>query len=238
MIAGASLVPLIFLPKTFEPVLLARRAKALRNSTGNGQIFARVEFEKKGFKQMAIVTLTRPLRMLCFEPIVAATSAYLSLIYGVFYMYFEAYPVVFQRMYKMTPGIAGLMFLPIFAGAALATGIFIYYDIFLCKAQLQDKTWTRREEARCLPLACIGGPFLVIALFWLGWTSQDGIPFWVPMLAGIPFGLGYVLLFLALLTTLLMRTRSLPHLPWLPALAPEVLLVLSCRSPPLRCTAI
>jgi hypothetical protein len=42
-------------------------------------------------------------------------------------------------MYKMSPGIAGLMFLPIFAGAALATTILIYYDTFLRKAQLQNK---------------------------------------------------------------------------------------------------
>jgi hypothetical protein len=40
---------------------------------------------------MATVTLTRPLRMLFFELIVLATCLYLSLIYGIFYMYFEAY---------------------------------------------------------------------------------------------------------------------------------------------------
>lgn len=102
----------------------------------------------------------------------------------------------------MSPGEAGLMFLPIFAGAAIATSLFIYYDVFLRNAQRQNKAWTRREEARRLPLACIGGPFLVIALFWLGWSSREGIPFYVPMLAGIPFGVGFVLLFMALLNYL------------------------------------
>jgi MFS family permease len=202
IIAGISLPPLFFLPETFGPVLLARRAQRLRKSTGNNQIFARIELEKKGFKQMATVTLTRPLRMLCFEPIVSATCAYLSLIYGIFFMYFEAYPIVYQGIYKMSPGIAGLMFLPIFAGAALATSLFIYYDMFLRKAQRLKKSWTRKEEARRLPLACFGGPFLVIALFWLGWASREGIPFYVPMLAGIPFGLGFVLLFMALINYL------------------------------------
>lgn len=202
IIAGISLPPLFFLPETFGPILLAQRAQQLRKSSGNNQIYARIELEKKGFKQMATVTLTRPLRMLCFEPIVSATCAYLSLIYGIFYMYFEAYPIVYQGIYKMSPGIAGLMFLPIFAGAALATSIFIYYDTFLRRAQRQNKSWTRKEEARRLPLACFGGPFLVIALFWIGWTSREGIPFYVPMLAGIPFGLGFVLLFMALLNYL------------------------------------
>lgn len=122
-----------------RPVLFAQRAQTLRKSTGNEHIFARKDLEKKGFKQMATVTLTRPLRMLCFEPIVSATCAYMSFIYGIFYMYFEAYPIVFQQIYKMSPGIAGLMFLPIFAGAVLATTIFIYYDTFLSKAKLQNK---------------------------------------------------------------------------------------------------
>jgi hypothetical protein len=56
-------------------------------------------------------------------------------------MSFEAYPIIFQRIYKMSPEIAGPMFLPIFAGAAHATAMFIYYDTFLRKAQLQDKAW-------------------------------------------------------------------------------------------------
>lgn len=202
IIAGVSLPPLFFLPETFGPVLLARRAQALRISTGNDQIFARIELEKKGFKQMATVTLTRPLRMLCFEPLVAATCVYLSLIYGIFFMYFEAYPIVYQGIYKMSPGVAGLMFLPIFVGAALASLIFIYYDTFLRKAQRQNKAWTRREEARRLPLACFGGPFLVLSLFWLGWASREGIPFYVSMLAGIPFGMGFTILFMALLNYL------------------------------------
>jgi hypothetical protein len=63
--AGASSVTLFFLPETFGPVLLARHAQALSKSTGNDLIFACIELEKKGFKQMATVTLTRPLRMLC-----------------------------------------------------------------------------------------------------------------------------------------------------------------------------
>lgn len=202
MIAGVSLIPVYFLPETFGPILLARRAQSLRKSTGRDHIFARIELEKKGFKQMATVTLTRPLRMLFFEPIVSATCAYLSLIYGTFYMYFQAYPIVYQGIYKLSPGVAGLMFLPIFDGAVIATSLFIYYDTYFHKAQRLNKSWTRREEARRLPLACIGGPFLVIALFWLGWTSREDIPFYVPMLAGIPFGVGFVLLFIALLNYL------------------------------------
>lgn len=151
---------------------------------------------------MATVTLTRPLRMLIFELIVSSTCIYLSLIYGIFYMYFEAMPIIFEGIYQQSPGISGLMFLPIGGGALLSIGVFLWYDGFLHRAQVQRKPWTEREESRRLPLAFLGGPLLVIGLFWLGWTSRPSIPFYVPMLAGIPFGAGYVLIFMALLNYL------------------------------------
>jgi len=71
--AAVSWIPLLFLPETFAPILLASRAAKLRKSTGNQNIVAAVELEKNGFKQMATVTLTRPIRMLCFEFIVLFT---------------------------------------------------------------------------------------------------------------------------------------------------------------------
>jgi MFS family permease len=197
--AGASIVPLAFLPETYAPVLLSRRAGKMRKSTNNPHIFAAFELEKKGFKQMATVTLTRPLRMMVFELIVLATCCYLSVAYGIFYMYFEAYPIVFQGIYHQSPGVSGLMFLPIAAGSIVATCIFLYYDAYLHKAQALHKPWTRKEESRRLPLACLGGPLYVVALFWLGWTAREDVPFYVPMLAGIPFGMGFILIFMALL---------------------------------------
>jgi len=82
---------MIFLPETYGPILLKHRATALHKSSGNPNIFAPIELEKKAFKQLATVTLTRPLRMLFFEPIVSATCVYVSVAYAIFYMYFEAY---------------------------------------------------------------------------------------------------------------------------------------------------
>jgi hypothetical protein len=193
---------LLFLQETYGPMLLAQRAAALRKSTGNPNIFAPFELEKKGFKQLATVTLTRPLRMICFELIVSATCVYVSVAYGIFYMFFEAYPIIFNGIYGQSPGVSGLMFLPIAAGTVLACVVFLGYDAYLRKAIARDAPWTRKEESRRLPLACIGGPLYVVALFWLGWTAREGIPFWVPMLAGIPFGIGFILIFMALLNYL------------------------------------
>ncbi|KUJ21533.1 MFS general substrate transporter [Mollisia scopiformis] len=202
IVAGASWIPMIFLPETYGPTLLAKRAARLRKTTGNQNIFAPIELEKKGVKQMVTVTLTRPLRMLFFELIVSATCIYLSLAYGIFYIFFSAFPIVFQGIYGQSLGVSGLMFLPIGVGAFASIAVFLWYDAFLRKAQALHKPWTLKEESRRLPLACIGGPMIVLALFWLGWTSRTSIPFVVPMLAGIPFGIGFILIFMALLNYL------------------------------------
>ena len=55
----------------------------MRKDTGN-DIFAPIELEKKGAKQMMTVTLMRPLRMIAFEAIVSFTCMYISLAYAIF----------------------------------------------------------------------------------------------------------------------------------------------------------
>jgi MFS family permease len=202
IVAGCSWPFLLFIPETYGPIILRNRARRLRKTTGDKNIFAPVELEKKSFKELATVTLTRPIRMLFFELIVLTSCLYLSLVYAIFYLFFEAYPLVFEDLYGMTPGISGLAFLPIGVGSIIAICIFNSYDNFLQKARAADKEWARPEEARRLPLACLGGPLFSIALFWLGWTSRASIHWIVPMLAGIPFGVGFVLIFMALLNYL------------------------------------
>ena len=87
---------MLFLPETYGPVILKKYAQQMRKATGNPDIVAPIELEKKGAKQMVTVTLMRPIRMLLFEAIVLFSCLYLSLAYAIFYMFFEAYPIIFQ----------------------------------------------------------------------------------------------------------------------------------------------
>ncbi|KAF3481214.1 polyamine transporter 3 [Arthroderma uncinatum] len=183
-------------------VLLQRRARKLRKETGDDKIVAALDLEKKGIKETMTVTLTRPLRMILFESIVLFTCLYLSLVYAIFFMYFQTYPIIFQRMYHMNPGVAGLMYLPIGVGVALALGLFYYWDNFLHRAKLRHAPWSSVEEYRRLPLAGVGGPLFVVALLWLGWTASPNIHWSVPMFSGIPFGAGFLLIFIAMINYL------------------------------------
>jgi MFS family permease len=97
LIVGLATLPLVvFMPESFAPVLLKRRAQKLRKETGNTSIVAALELQKGGAKEMITKTCTRPIRMLIHESIVLFTSLYLSLAYAIFYLYFQAYPIIFQ----------------------------------------------------------------------------------------------------------------------------------------------
>ncbi|KAJ5493748.1 Major facilitator superfamily domain general substrate transporter [Penicillium fimorum] len=202
ILSGASLPLVIFMPETYAPVILKRRAHKLRKDTGNSSIVSPLDVQSRNLREMLIITISRPFRMIIHEYIVSLTSLYLALAYAIFYLYFEAYPIIFQGIYKMSPGVSGLMFLPIGIGAVLACVVFIWYDGYLARAKARNASWAFIEEYRRLPLACIGGPLYVISLFWVGWTASPNIHWVVPFLSGIPFGMGYLLIFMAMLNYL------------------------------------
>lgn len=203
--AGATLPLVMFLPETYAPIILSKRAARLRKETGNQNIIAESDLQKKSWKYVTSVVMTRPFRMLFQELIVSTTCLYLSLCYAIFYLYFEAYPIIFQgpnSVYKFSPGIAGLTFLPIGIGSFLSFFVFWFWDAYLARAQAQNKAWSQKEEYRRLPLALFGGPFFSISILWLGWSARDGVHWLAPTASGVAFGAGFVLIFMAMLNYL------------------------------------
>nr|POE86557.1 polyamine transporter 3 [Quercus suber] len=166
--AGASWPFLLFMPETYAPTILRRRAKKLRKEHQSLDFVAPAELEKQDMRELVVVVLTRPLRMLFGEAIVLTTSE------------------------------QGLTFLPIGVGAMFAGFIYLWWNSYLDRAKNrpQPASWTRQEEYRRLPLACLGGPLFVVALFWLGWTARPSIHWIVPTLSAVPFGLAFLLIFM------------------------------------------
>ncbi|CAI6336493.1 unnamed protein product [Periconia digitata] len=200
--AGASWPLFFFFPETFGPVILKYRAQRLRKERGDESIVAPIELEKTDFGHIVTVVLTRPIRMICFEPLVLFTCLYLSYAYAIFYIYFQSYPLIFTGIYHFNAGLTGLTFLPIGVGAIISAGLYLSWDAILRRAQQSRKPWASNEEMRRLPLACIAGPFFVISSFWLGWTARPEVHWTAPCFAGILFGMGYLCLFMALLNYL------------------------------------
>ncbi|KAL3481397.1 MFS general substrate transporter [Aspergillus californicus] len=198
IVAGVGVPVVGALPETYLPVLEKHAKKDLglyRGGTGSEPVAAAAAFAARRI-------FVRPFSMLLHEPIVLLTSLYLAVVYGILFLFFQAYPIVFEGVYGLSNTTNGLAFIPMIFGSLLGLFVFLAYASYHSKALSAGNPWASIEEHRRLPLACIGAPSIVIALFWLAWTSYTHIHPAVPMMAGIFFGFGYLLVFVAMLNYL------------------------------------
>ena len=84
---SCTLLCLFFLPETFAPVLLARKAKRLRKADPEKHKDLYAESERVSWAPRAVLerTIFRPFKMLLVEPILLLSTIYLSVAYGVIY---------------------------------------------------------------------------------------------------------------------------------------------------------
>ncbi|KAK4196546.1 major facilitator superfamily domain-containing protein [Triangularia verruculosa] len=186
-----------YVPETYTPVLLHKRALALSARTGKTYT-SKMDLLSTSTKSQKIkTTLTRPWVLLFREPIVLFTSIYLAIIYGTLYMLFAAFPIVYQLNRAWSPGTAGLAFIGLAVGMIFA----VIYSMFDNKLRFTPllSSGTATPESR-LPPAIIGSVLLPIGLFWFAWTNGPETHWIVSIVASAVFGAGLVMVFLSLLT--------------------------------------
>ncbi|KAH6676857.1 major facilitator superfamily domain-containing protein [Plectosphaerella plurivora] len=186
----------LLIPETYGPVLLQTRAKKLSKMTGKVYI-SRAEHQRGPVAKVSLfkTALSRPWVLLFKEPIVLLLSIYMSVIYGTLYLFFAAFPIVFQQQRGWNAGEGGLAFLGITVGMMGAICYVIPDNNRYIRVQ-QRNGGAAPAEARLPP--CIVGSFaLPIGLFWFAWTCQSSVHFMVSIAAGVPFGFGMVLVFLS-----------------------------------------
>lgn len=93
--AGVMLINLYFLPETYGKALLEAKARRLRKETRNHNLYAKSEKDKPTMVELYRVSLSRPWLMF-FEPIVLLFSIYVALLYGILYLLFIAFPIIFE----------------------------------------------------------------------------------------------------------------------------------------------
>lgn len=189
------------IPETYAPVLLRRRAEALSKKTGKVYISK----SDVGKPHMTIgsqfkVALSRPWILLFKEPIVLLTSIYMAIIYGTLYLFFAAFPIVFQQGRGWSAGIGGLAFVGVAVGMMLAVTGTIFDNKRYIRV-VKAGGGVAPPEAR-LPPSILGSILLPIGLFWFAWTCDKNVHWIVPIIASSFFGAGLVLVFLSLLNYL------------------------------------
>ncbi|KAJ5450589.1 Major facilitator superfamily multidrug transporter mdrA [Penicillium daleae] len=192
----------LFMPETYAPVLLRRRAEKLSKLTG--KVYrSKIEIDqgKLSLKESFKIALSRPWILLFREPIVFLLSLYMAIIYGTLYMMFAAFPIVYQVNRGWNQGIGGLAFLGIMVGMLMAVVYTLWDNKRYIRVQEKHDGFAP-PEARLPPtmVACVAIP---IGLFWFAWTNYPNIHFMASIAAGVPFGFGMVLVFLGIMNYLI-----------------------------------
>ncbi|KAF4970123.1 hypothetical protein FZEAL_10106 [Fusarium zealandicum] len=200
MIAAAGLPLVLTIPETYAPVLHNKAVREQLKKRTDESADHGEPLELKPFNVRKI--FLRPMHLLFTEPILMSTSAYLTLAYAVFYLMFQAYPRVFQEYYGLSPGMAGLAYLPMCVGTLVSLFVWAAFTQYHDRQTKAGAEWTKKHIYRRLPLACIASPCMVISLFWLGWTVWPSVLPIIPSLGGFFFGLGFQLLFMGMINYL------------------------------------
>lgn len=196
------IVGTFFIPETYAPVILRKRAAKLSKMTG--QVYRSrgdVDQGPTTFGHVFKTSLSRPWVLLFKEPIVFLLSLYMAIIYGTLYMLFAAFPIVYQVNRGWSQGIGGLAFLGVAVGMLFAVAYSIWDNKRYIKINTEYKGFAPPESR--LPPCIIGGICIPVGLFWFAWTNYPSIHWIASIAAGVPFGFGMVLVFLSIMNYLI-----------------------------------
>ncbi|OAL52004.1 MFS general substrate transporter [Pyrenochaeta sp. DS3sAY3a] len=180
-------------PETYAPKLLATRAKKLRKETGDDKYVTEQDLDLRPFSQRLSLFLIRPFQLLFRELIVFLISVYMSVLYGLLYMFFVAYPIIYQKGKGYSAGITGLMFIPLIIGVLLSAACapIVNKNYLMLSAKYNGHP---PAEVRLIPmmLSCW---FIPIGLFIFAWSSYKELHWAGPAFGGAAVGFGFIFLY-------------------------------------------
>jgi DHA1 family multidrug resistance protein-like MFS transporter len=198
-ICAFSLLFLSFLlPETLEATILLKRARRLRKLTGNQDLRSQSEIDQAAIskKEFIYESLVRPF-ILAAEPALLFANVFLGLVYSVFYLWFEAFPLVFNDIYHFNLGVGSLPF-----SAFVVTGVITYTVYCLYNRYHMEPRFIRNgglaPEAR-LEIGLMASVFIPISLFVFGWASRPSVHWIVPIIAAALYLPGIFLTFQSIL---------------------------------------
>ncbi|KAB8289974.1 hypothetical protein EYC80_010301 [Monilinia laxa] len=187
---GVSTIIAYFLPETYQPQILRRRAESKM-----GVVITRATLTR-----LVLTSLGRPLHMLLVEPTVFPTGLVMAITQSVVFSYFVSYAALFQKVYHHSPYEVGMAFFPLMIGSITAIPTIAIFDRLFYREPRNEaiRTGTKVAPEKRLFPAMLGSVTLPMSLFWLAWTGRADIPSIIPILSGGLFGFSFVLTMLCL----------------------------------------
>ncbi|KAJ5973810.1 hypothetical protein N7481_011020 [Penicillium waksmanii] len=189
ILSAVALVLAIILKETYAPTLLQRKAARLRKETGDERWWSRYD-RKESLYEILKLNLSRPFVMAVTEPICIFWNIYIAIVYGILYLCFTAYPIVFGDIRGWKLGLSGLAFLGIGIGVLITIACEPLVRRLINSHEKDPETGKVHPEAM-VSFVCICSILIPIGELWFAWTCAPASIHWVvPLLAGIPFGAG------------------------------------------------
>lgn len=183
-----SLLLLVF----FLPETLPSNIKLRRGELGSDQI---EKLERTNTAQKAEANnIGKTILQLSFTEVISASlNMYIALLYGILYIWFESFPIVYLEMYHFNIGEMGLAFIGLATGVLIGLAGYCVYIAKFVNPRIIKYGGIHPVELRLLP-AFITSFCIPICLFMFGWSA--GRTHWiVPTIATGFFGLGVLLAF-------------------------------------------
>ncbi|KAL4985935.1 major facilitator superfamily domain-containing protein [Aspergillus falconensis] len=188
----------LFVPETYQPVLLKQKRKHLSKQ--------RHESQKPFSPKMVLDSVYKPLLLLYLEPMCFCLCLYSAILLGILYLFFGAFQIVFQSVYGFELWQCGLSFLGLLVGMVLAMLSDPYWTSRYLRLERKHRALHRENfnffpEWR-LPPAIAGAPLVTIGLFIFAWTAYSNVHWMVPIIGSGIFGAGTVFVYSGVFTFL------------------------------------
>jgi multidrug resistance protein len=193
--SGASFIMVLAIKETYAPAVLRAKAAKKRKETGDDRWYSRYD-EQKSFWPLLRENLVRPCVMAVKEPICIFWNVYIALVYGVLYLCFVSYPIVFSEIRGWSSGITGLAYCGIGIGSLITISAEPLIRKWINNHKLDPATGKPPPEAM-ISIVCVGAVCVPIGELIFAWTCTPISIHWVaPIISGIPFGAGNCAIFI------------------------------------------
>ncbi|KAJ5799604.1 uncharacterized protein N7518_001672 [Penicillium psychrosexuale] len=178
----------MFLPETSSATILLRRAGRLRKIHNNSRFMSQSELNQRNMhiSDIAIDALIKPLEITIKDPAVLFVQIYTAIIYGIYYSFFEVFPLVYPADYNMNLGQIGLVFLCIMVSCIIGIAAYASYIHFWMHRRIRRSGFPVNEALLIPALPASFGP--LIGLFLFAWTARASIHWIVPTIGITIYG--------------------------------------------------
>lgn len=197
-IQGLANIPLviiiaIFLRETRGGVTLVKRAKQIRQSTGDERFVTNNELEAPGIKEMLHNSSVKAIKVLFTEPVVFAFGLWISFAWFLTFLFLSVIPITFQNKRGWGEGIAGLPYIALCIGTTMGFAL-NFLQIRKYKSATADPANNIGPEARLYGAMC-GAVWLPVGLFIYSFTQYAYLTWVGPVIGLALIGIGIFFIF-------------------------------------------